>query len=109
MSGNRYSWRDIFIPSDERRDPRFRAQIARLSLIGLRLISVIILSAIVLWFLIALLKLPEMLEFMGHPSTIAAVVLTATMLAATLCDPVRGAHVQNGWGSCRDCQSYLEW
>lgn len=89
MPRNQYSWRDILIPSDERRDPRFRAQLARLSLIGLRLISVIFLSTMVVWFLIVVLKVPVMLEFLTHPSSIVAMALIATMLGLSFWPPAQ--------------------
>ncbi len=89
MPHNRYSWREILIPRDERGDPRFRAQLARLSVIGLRLISAVFLQMMVLWFLIVVLKLPEMLEFITHPSCIAAIAMFATMLGLSFWPPAQ--------------------
>ena len=71
------AWRELLWPGGEEADPRFRAEIDRLSVVGLRVIAAVSVAANLLGYFLWLLWMPSIPEWMALSDLLAGLIIIA--------------------------------
>lgn len=77
------SWREIVFPREEENDPRFRARIDRLSVIGLRVIAAVCFGGVLYFALVSLIVPGASIEQFGLTQPVVITLLGAYSLAVS--------------------------